>query len=391
MISRQIFETLVTFDTKTFAITPALATSWRTSSDETQWTFTLRDGVAFHDGTRLDAAAVVANLERARSTKDPARGPWPYLAYRRLFGGFDEASLISRVAVGDPRTVRLSMRTPFGPLLAHLASPAMAIVSPRSLTLDPVGFAGSDTHSLAGTGPFLFRPGGWRRDGQITLERSPSYWARDPQGGPLPYLDAVTFRGVTDGIGRFAELRAGRADVALDVPTGLLPIARADPNLTTAARRDASVAYLGLALVAPPLDRVEVRRAIAMAIDRRAGAATVYAGTARPAAQFPSPEPLGYDESVVAFAPFDVSAAKRSLADSGYGGGFESDLFLSGDRQPGVPRSARDRGGHRCRSREDRHPCNAAADGGANTRRRRRGQPPANLARERRPLHWRSR
>ncbi len=337
MVTRQIFEGLVAFDAKSFAITPALATSWRVASDGTQWTFTLRDSVVFHDGAPFDAAAVVANIERVRSARDPARGPWPYLAYGRLFGGFDEQSLISRVEALDTRTVRLTTRTPFGPLLAHLAAPAMALVSPRSITANPVGFGGPGTRSLAGTGPFAFHPGAWQRDGVITLQRWPQHWARDPQGGPLPYLDAVTFRSVTTGTVRLSELRAGRADVALDVVIGLLPVARADPNLVTLPRRDASVAFLGLDLLAPPLDRVEARRAIAMAIDRRVGTATVYAGTARPAAQFASPGLLGYDGNVVAFAPFDVSAAKRSLADAGYGGGFEADLFYPTEASAALP------------------------------------------------------
>src|SRR5437588_234303 len=99
-----------------FAITPALASGWQMTNDGASWTFALRDGVRFHDGNALDAAAVVASFERGMTSRGSA--------YRALFA--DPAAILSVQAV-DPRTVRFDLRAPFGPFLAHLAAPQTAI------------------------------------------------------------------------------------------------------------------------------------------------------------------------------------------------------------------------------------------------------------------------
>src|SRR2546425_5921935 len=85
--TRQVFETLVAFAPESYQLVPGLAESWQSSPDGLRWTFTLRDGVRFHDGTPLDAASVAASFERARSIRDARRGPGSFASYRALFGG----------------------------------------------------------------------------------------------------------------------------------------------------------------------------------------------------------------------------------------------------------------------------------------------------------------
>jgi ABC-type transport system substrate-binding protein len=288
MATRQIFETLVEVDPVTSRITPALASSWQMTNDGASWTFTLRAGVVFGDGVPLDASSVVASFERGRTTRAPA--------YRSLFD--DPSAIVSIVAI-DPRTVRFDLRAPFGPFLAHLAAPHAAIARANG----------------AGTGPFSASSGALAPDGTLTLGRNDFYWRRDSSGKLLPYLDGLVFRPVRDATSRLAELRAGRVEMALDLPIAQASSARSDPSLVVSPRKDAALASLGIDSIAPPFDRPEVRRAVAMAVNRNALSA-VYAGTSRPATQVVPPGSLGYDESVVEFAPLDTDAGRKALADA---------------------------------------------------------------------------
>jgi ABC-type transport system substrate-binding protein len=284
--TRQIFETLVGIDPLTGAVMPALAASWQLSNDGVSWTFALRDGVRFHDGSALDAAAVAASFARGKTTR----------AYRALF---DEPSSIVSVQAVDPRTVRFDLRAPFGPFLAHLAAPQAAIAQSGG----------------AGTGPFVASASALAPDGTLTLRRNDSYWRRDASGKELPYLDGLVLRPVRDATSRLAELRAGRVEVALDLPIAQASSARSDPSLVVSPSKDAALASLGIDATTAPFDRAEVRRAVAMVVNRSALAA-VYAGTSRPATQVVPPGSLGYDESVVDFAVLDPDAARKALADA---------------------------------------------------------------------------
>ena len=302
--TRQIFETLVAVDPAT-RITPALASSWQMANDGSSWTFTLRDGVRFHDGGALDAQSVVASFERGKTAR----------AYRALFG--DPSSIQSIEAV-DPRTVRFELRAPFGPFLAHLGAPQSAIAS-----------AGG-----AGTGPFAAPAGAPAPDGTLTLRRNDSYWGRDAAGKQLPYLDGLVLRPVRDAASRLAELRAGRVDVALDLPIAQASTARSDPSLTVSQRKDAALASLGINATAAPFDRPEARRAVAMAVNRNA-LSTVYGGTSRPATQAVPPGALGYDDSVVEFAILDTDAARKALVDAHIATPISGDLAY-----PSIPTAA---------------------------------------------------
>jgi peptide/nickel transport system substrate-binding protein len=296
---RQMYETLVIVDPATGSLAPGLASSWQMTNDGATWTFVLRQGVRFHDGTPFDAGAVAASFERARNTKDSRRGGDSYASYRALFGGFDDASAIARVQPIDAATLRIDLRAPYGPFLAHLAAPQTAIA-----------------HGTAGTGPFRAAADALAPDGTLTLTRNDAYWRRDPAGGAaLPYLEGLILRPVRDAGSRLVELRSGRIDLALDLPVAQAAAARSDPSLVLVPRREAALASLGIDATAPPFDRPEARRAIALAIDRSA-LTGVYSGLARNASQVVPAGTLGYDDSVVEFSPLDTAAARRLLTDA---------------------------------------------------------------------------
>ena len=132
------------------------------TNDGASWTFTLREGVFFHDGLPLDASSVIASFERGRTTRASA--------YRMLF---EDPSVIQSIQAVDPRTVRFDLRAPFGPFLAHLAAPQAAIARANG----------------AGTGPFMASASALAPDGTLTLGRNDLYWRRDASGKQLPYLD----------------------------------------------------------------------------------------------------------------------------------------------------------------------------------------------------------
>lgn len=329
LVTRQLFETLVEYEPGGFRIVPRLAESWQVSPDGRTWTFSLRRGLKFHDGTDFDAVAVATNLDRARLSAHPLRGgggPGGFASYAALLEGFDDASVIANVEVRDAATVAITTKAPFGPLLTDLALPAFAIVSPKSMRDDPTGWSTPASGGAAGTGPFLFRPGAWQRDDGITLERSAGYAQRDRDGLALPYLDRLAFRTITDEATRIAELRAGTIDVTYDLTLAAIPAVRADPKLQLIPRRAASVSYLGVAATAAPFDRPEVRRAVAMTIDKTVIATTIYSGTARAAPQLLPASMLGHDDSVVEFYRYDTAAAKGLLGDAGLPSGFATEL-----------------------------------------------------------------
>jgi peptide/nickel transport system substrate-binding protein len=307
-VVRQIYEPLVELEPGGFRIIPKLAERWLASADGRVWTFQLRQGVHFHDGTALDAAAVAFNFERARG-----------------FARFDLGSLITTIETPDTSTIVFTLRTPFAPFLASLATASFGIVSPTCLRQGPV-WATPATRCAAGTGPFRFES--WVAGDRITLARNSSYWGRDAAGRALPYLDAVTFRALRDDATRVGELRTGGIQVALDIGPSSTAAVRADPNLAIRRRPSYDVSFLGFG-TAKPFDTVEVRRAVALAVDRAAIVQTAYAGDARPATQLLPPGLLGYDDTVTEFAKYDTAAAKKALADAGYPNGFATELYFS--------------------------------------------------------------
>ena len=316
-VTQQIFETLVSYDTQSFDIKPGLAVSWSVSADKRQWTFKLRDGVKFHDGTDFNSDAVVFNFDRARLTKFKYRNAQPvaddYNYYQSMWGGFDDDSLITKVEAFDRLTVRFITKQPYGPFLATLAMTTFGIVSPASITADPNGWMLPSSQSAAGTGPFMYTPGAWRKDDQILLVRNPNYWQFDDKGVRLPYVERVLLRSIPDTGDRLAALRSGQIHAMRDFAPGDLPILKAEPRITLLDRAPNNIGYVRFNTHAAPLDNPDVRKAIAMAIDPQAFAQVVFGGFAAPATQFLPPGMLGYDDGTRAFQAYDPSGAARIL------------------------------------------------------------------------------
>ncbi len=293
-----LFEGLVRFAADG-SVLPQLAESWNSSPDGLIYTFHLRRGVHFHDGSPFDADAAKFSLDRALAADsvNPQRS--------RL-------RAVRSVDAVDADTLRVSLRRRSGGLLQSLAWGSFIMVSPRS--------AGTNTSHPVGTGPFLFSA--WRRGDSLTLVRNPDYW------GPPARLAAVTFKFIADPGAAYAALMAGDVD-AFDnypAPESFKQFA-VDPRFAVFVGPTESETILSLNNRHPPLDNLLVRRAIAYALDRHAIIEGAMFGYGTPiGSHFPPRNPAYVD--LTGQYPHDVAEAKRLLAQAGYPDGFTVSLKL---------------------------------------------------------------
>lgn len=262
-------------------IAPALATEWEQLSD-TSWQFTLREGVAFHDGDLLDAAAVEASLERA-STGSQGQG---------FLGA------VSDVVVVDDHTVTIELQRPFASLLHNLTVPAASIIAPDALTET----GGDIASSPVGTGPYRFVS--WNPDTSMLFERFDDYW------GEPATLAEVEFIPIPEASTRYAALQAGDVDVIENPPPSELAGIEASDQMEAVIEPRARPIFLGFNLQTVP--DVDVRRAIAAAIDKEAIVDGVLEGVGRPATEgLITPELVAGADSVG--IEYDPDAARALL------------------------------------------------------------------------------
>jgi len=299
-----IYEGLVRFADGTLQIEPALAESWRLSDDGRRYTFHLRRGVRFHDGSAFDAAAVAFNFARMRDPQHPWHhtGPFPLAFF------FDA---IERVEVLDRHTVALQLHAPYAPLLSNLAYPAGLMVSPAAVRRHGRAFG----RQPSGTGPFRFLE--WRSQRRVVLERYADYHGRPARTRHL------VFRPVTDPVTRLAELVTGGVDLASEVPADSIALLRRRPEFTVHERTGPHLWFLILNNRSGPLRDVRVRRAVNLAVDKRAIARDLLQGTAEVAA---GPIAAAFGEAAdpaLEPYPYDPARARALLAAAGLGDGVQ--------------------------------------------------------------------
>jgi peptide/nickel transport system substrate-binding protein len=287
-------------------IVPLLAEAMPTlSPDARTMTIPLRRGIRFHDGTPFNAAAVKWNFDFILNPDNRA----PFRAI--LLGE------VASVDAVDAHTVRLNLRRPFVPLLAHLTHDFLAIHSPTAVeraggmrppTGEPYG------RQPVGTGPFRFRE--WVRGDRIVLERNPDYW-----GERKPLLDQIVFRVIPDDGARVLALEGGHIHVAVRVPPR--ETTRLALNRALRVDRTSSVRtiYLAFNNQRPPFTDVRVRQAFNYAVNKRAIVQTVLGGAARVSDAPISPGIVGYSAIQPGGWPHDVARARQLLAEAGHGGG----------------------------------------------------------------------
>lgn len=320
-VTRQIFDGLVSYKEKDTNIEPALATSWECSKDGLTWTFKLRKGVKFHDGTPFNAEAVKFNFERQMFKDNPYHtGDFEY--WLGMFGGFP--GVAKSVTAADAYTVKFKLERPQAPFLANMAMSNFIIISPAAIKK----YGNDIGNHPVGTGPFKFVK--WDRGDKITLEANKTYW------GGRPYLDKIIFRSIPDNSARLIELQSGGIQLMDSVNPDDVALVKKDKNLQTLLRPPFNVGYLALNMDKKPFDNLLVRQAVNMAINKAALVKAFYAGMASPAKNMMPPSLWGYNDKVTDY-PFDATKAKALLAKAGYPDGFETTLWAMPVARPYMP------------------------------------------------------
>jgi peptide/nickel transport system substrate-binding protein len=306
-----VYDTLVMFDASG-RIVPGLAESWTTSEDGLTWTFSLREGVTFHNGEPLRASDVVFSIERMKD---------PEVAAPRA----DHFALVETVEAPDERTVVFTLLEPFSPLLAKLAFSLIAIMSEAVIHEH-----GDAQEVVVGTGPFRFVE--YLPQTRLVLERNEAFWGEDEGGNQLPYLDGITFLFFPDPAARTTAVQTGAVDWIEYVPAADVLVLEADPNVQVVGGLSANFRslYLNMTLSDPPLDNQLVRQAIAHAIDEQevvdlalfGTGGIVATGTTIPAADFYAIESSPYTGR-------DLERARELMREAGYEDGFELELYVT--------------------------------------------------------------
>jgi peptide/nickel transport system substrate-binding protein len=282
-VMHAVFDSLVVHD-NTMQLQPSLATSWETPDDST-WVFHLRDGVKFHNGDAVDAAAVKFSVERFQ---DPSTKAAQAALLRPVKG----------VDVLDPLTVRFTTDGPYAGLLDILAT--------YFFVMDP-SVKGQDANKMViGSGPYQFVE--WQPGERLVLKGNPNYW------GQKPKLDQLILRPISEAATRLVELQAGSADLVSPVPT--LQYSQVEGTGATLAKAAGANITIMFNAAQPPFDNVKVRQAFNYGVDRQAIISGVLQGAGYEAASPLRAGMLGYDASLQPY-PHDPDKARSLLAEAG--------------------------------------------------------------------------
>ena len=298
VVYANIFEGLTRFASDG-SIIAGLAKSWEISDDGLTYTFTLNEGVKFHDGTLMDAEDVKFSLDRTQ-------GDDSLNAQKALYAG------IASVDVVDAATVSITLSEPNGSFLFNLAWGDAVIVAPESIEnikTNPVG-----------TGPFMFT--NWVQGDQITITKNPDYW------GTPAKLEMATFKFISDPTAAFAAVMAEDVDAFPGFPAPEnLPQFDADPRFTVLIGSTEGETILSTNNKMPPFDNVKVREALAHAIDRQAIIDGAMFGYGTPIGTHFAPHNPAYLD-LTGNSNYDPDLARKLLAEAGFADGFTTTLKL---------------------------------------------------------------
>lgn len=296
----------------------SLASSWKISPDGTEYTFFLREGIKFHDGTPFDAEAVKFNFDRIWNEAAPNFYPRAK-AYRA-----PDVFFIKSVDVIDAHTVRITLKEPFNSFLLRLANVGPGMVSMISPTaLKKYGNEDIALHPT-GTGPFRFveRVVGDR----VVMERNPNYWGGNPKVGP--FLDRIVIKPVSDASARVAGLRGGTFDMIIVPAPDSKPLLESEGFVWTQGICHHNW-YWAYNMKQPLFQNKMVRQAMNYAINRKALCSDLLLNTAYPMNNgIIPPGMLSFDPSFEAF-DYNPKRVKELLAKAGHPKGFDTTFVTS--------------------------------------------------------------
>lgn len=244
---------------------PFLAEKYTVSDDMKTYTITLRPGIKFHDGTPLNAAAVVANLERTRDPNNRCRC-------------LSTLAEVEDVRAVDDLTVEFVLSRPNAALPTVLADAAGTMVSPTAFKADATAI---NTHPV-GTGPFRFVE--WVRGSRYVVDKNPDYWQKG-----LPYLDRIVMRGIQNTVTLEATFQSGQLDIIMQPSFRFVAQMKTNKSANVLSPAGFGTEGVYMNLKVPPFDDLRVRRAVAYSINRELLRKT-----------------LAYDVPTLAYSPFGL-------------------------------------------------------------------------------------
>jgi peptide/nickel transport system substrate-binding protein len=333
-----IFQGLVSLKPGTTIVEPQLATSWSTSKNGLAWTFNLRSGVKFQDGTPFNAAAVCFNFSRWYNFPGPLQTDAVTYYWNTVFGGFahpaagspgpDKSLYKGCKAVGQNKAIIFLTRKSGG-FLGALALSVFSIASPTALVkykadagtvtsdgvFQPTGTFG--TQHPIGTGPYMFKS--WTIGSKLVLVKNPTYWgnASSPPWSRSAKIDQLIFVPIPDNAARLQALQTGEIQGYDNVAPQDIPTVRSNPGLKIVNRPPFNVAYVGMNQSAPPFNNLLVRQALAYGLDRNSVVNAFYGGRGQTTNQFLPPQLFGYAKTGVPSYPYNPAKAKALLQQAG--------------------------------------------------------------------------
>ena len=325
----QITEGLVGLKSGTTVVVPKLAKSWTASNGGRVWTFKLRTGVRFHDGTPFNAKAVCANFDRWYNFTGAFASDSTSYYYYTVFGGYKKAAqgltnsplYRSCRAVGDSTAV-ITLRRANAAFLGALSLTSFAIQSPTAMAkygankgtlskdgvFTPGGEYGVPGGQAVGTGPFKLES--WKIGDKLVIVRNDSYW------GKKAFLRRVIFRAIPDNAARLQALQTGEIQGYDLVEPQDIPTIQKDSKLKVLDRPAFNVAYVTINQAIKPFDNPLVRQAVAYGLDRAGVVKSFYAGRGEVANEFMPPQVVGYAKDVAKYT-YNPEKAKQLLQQAG--------------------------------------------------------------------------
>ena len=278
---------------------PWLAERWEVADGGRTATFFLRKDVVFQDGTQFDAAAAKFNLDRLL---DPKTVPYP----RQFVREFQAVEVI------DDHTVRAHLASPSVMFLPMMAAEAGAMMSPAAIRAKGEAFG----RSPVGSGPFRVVS---RGSDEIVTERNEKYWRNGADGKPLPYLDGVRVVINPNSAVRLLQLESGSAQLGDPVSAKDFARVRASAKVTLLDAPLGAAYVISFNVTRPPLDNIDLRRALSLAIDREAFVKVITLGYGVALKGIEPPQSWVYDATLRGHV-YDPEAARAAYAKSGHSG-----------------------------------------------------------------------
>ncbi len=322
--AQYIYDTLTRYEGTSAKIVPWLATSWE-SPDTKVWTFKLREGVKFHDGTEFDAEAVKFNFDRWGDKNNPYRFPGQIFEYYEQNFGEGASGAIEKTEVVDKYTFRITLKQPSVILPVKLTLLSFSIASPTAIMEQKEKYA-TPAGTAVGTGRFKLVS--WTPDEKVVYERNDDWWGGkgDVPYTQLPLLKSVILRVIKDATVQKAEFEAGRVDTISLTAEEIKALPDDDPTFAKYPGMALGVGYIRFNQAIEPWNKIEVRQAIAHGVNWDAIFKAFYRPTDMRAGGFQPPAIPGHNPNIKPYE-YDLEKAKKLMADAGYADGFETDFW----------------------------------------------------------------